>query len=298
MDGIQYTGSLSSINPDDIASIDVLKDASSTAVYGAQAANGVILITSRKGKYNQKPRIAFSSAYTTQNPTCDLRPLNREEYLEQFRDAFYNLAFTWSRFHNTQSGFNVAACCGSNNGKCIQEQNYCLIIMIGGMKEQIPDRFLKYTLSFSGGGDRVTYLLSGGLVNQKGYIINDKFKRKSIRANLEVKPFNWWKVGLVSSGSFVNQDGAEPSLGNLVIASPLLVPFDAAGNVIPFPTNTVVPNPFNTYYVDDYDRHQYYFANIYSDLDIPFIKGLNYRMNFGNNFRTDQHYLPASLMVD
>src|SRR5690606_6623055 len=69
LDGIQYTGSLSSINPDDIASIDVLKDASSTAVYGAQAANGVILITSRKGRLNQKPRIAFSTAYTTQTPT-------------------------------------------------------------------------------------------------------------------------------------------------------------------------------------------------------------------------------------
>jgi TonB-linked SusC/RagA family outer membrane protein len=79
----------------------------------------------------------------------------------------------------------------------------------------------------------------------------------------------------------------------LTIASPVLVPFDSAGNVIPFPTNTVVPNPFNTYYVDDYDRHQYYFANIYSDLDIPFIKGLNYRMNFGNNYRTDQHYFAS-----
>src|SRR6185503_18166971 len=72
LDGIQYTQSLSSINPDDIASIDVLKDASSTAVYGAQAANGVILITTRKGKYNQKPRISYSGAYTTQKPTVDL----------------------------------------------------------------------------------------------------------------------------------------------------------------------------------------------------------------------------------
>jgi TonB-dependent starch-binding outer membrane protein SusC len=63
--------------------------------------------------------------------------------------------------------------------------------------------------------------------------------------------------------------------------------------VIPFPTNTVVPNPFNTYYVEDYDRHQYYFANVYSDLDIPFIKGLNYRINFGQNARDDQHYFAS-----
>jgi len=290
LDGVQYTGSLSSINPDDIASIDVLKDASSTAVYGAQAANGVLLISSRKGKYNQKPRVTFSSAYTSQKPTQgDLRPLNREEYLEQFKDAFYTQAFQGPDYLTPNPSFNVANVVDPTMANATRT-------------EVLPNNFnwwdegtkagsiVENTLSFSGGGDRVTYFLSGGLVDQKGYIINDKFKRKSIRANLEVKATNWWKVGLVSFGSFVNQDGSEPSLGNLTIASPLLVPFDSAGNVIPFPTNTVVPNPFNTFYVDDYDRHQYYFANIYSDLDIPFIKGLNYRINFGNNFRTDQHY--------
>lgn len=290
LDGVQYTGSLSSINPDDIASIDVLKDASSTAVYGAQAANGVLLITSRKGRYNQKPRVTFSSAYTTQRPTqSDLRPLNREEYLEQFKDAFYTQAFTGPDYLTPNPGFNVASVVDPTMANPTRT-------------EVLPNNFdwwnegvkrgsiVENTLSFSGGGDRVTYFLSGGLVDQKGYIINDKFKRKSIRANLEVKPVSWWRVGLSSFGSFVNQDGSEPSIGNLTIASPLLVPFDANGEVIPFPTNTVVPNPFNTFYVDDYDRHQYYFANIYSDLDIPFIKGLNYRINFGNNFRTDQHY--------
>lgn len=289
LDGIQYTGSLSSINPDDIASIDVLKDASSTAVYGAQAANGVILITSRKGKYNQKPRVAFSSAYTTQNPTqSDLRPLNRAEYLEQFKDAFYTQAFIGPDYTTPNPAFNVAAVVDpSMRISPTQLKPYDYDWWGEGTK---TGSIAEHNLSLSGGGDRVTYLLSGGLVNQKGYIVNDIFKRKSIRANLEVKPVSWWKIGLVGSGAFVDQDGAEPSLGNLTIAAPLLEPYDSAGNVIPNPTNTVVPNPFNTFYVDDYDRHQYYFANIYSDLDIPFIKGLNYRMNFGNNFRTDQHY--------
>jgi TonB-linked SusC/RagA family outer membrane protein len=293
LDGVQYTGSLSSLNPDDIASIDVLKDASPAAVYGAQAANGVLLITTRKGKYNQRPRVTFSSAYTTQKPSqSDLRPLNRAEYLEQFKDAFYTDAFTGPDYTQPNPAFNVAAVVDPTMSNATRT-------------DVLPNDFdwweqgtktgsiVENTLSFSGGGERVAYFLSGGLVNQKGYIINDNFKRKSLRVNLEVKPVSWWKVGLVSFGSFVKQDGAEPSLGNLTIASPLLVPFDSAGEIIPFPTNTVVPNPFNTYYVDDYDRHQYYFANIYSDLDIPFIEGLNYRMNFGNNFRTDQHYFAS-----
>jgi TonB-linked SusC/RagA family outer membrane protein len=292
VDGIQYNGSLSSINPDDIASIDVLKDASSTAVYGAQGANGVILITSRKGRYSQKSRIAYSGAYTTQKPTVDLRPLNRAEYLEQFKDAFYTQAFTGPDYTTPNPAFNVAAVMDPT-------------MVNAARTEVLPNDFdwwnegtntgsiMEHNLSFSGGGDKVSYLLSGGLVNQKNFIINDNFKRKSIRVNLEAKPYAFWRIGLVSSGSFVDQDGAEPSIGNLIIASPVLVPYDANGNVIPFPTNTVVPNPFNTYYVEDYDRHQYYFANVYSDLDIPFIKGLNYRINFGQNARDDQHYFAS-----
>jgi TonB-linked SusC/RagA family outer membrane protein len=154
-------------------------------------------------------------------------------------------------------------------------------------------KIAEVNLSVSGGDDRFNYLLSGGLVDQSGFIINDKFKRKSIRATLETKPLTWWKIGLVSSGSFVNQDGAEPAMGNVIQAAPLHVPFDAAGNLIPSPTNTLVPNPFQTYYVDDRDRNNYYFANIYSDIDFPFLKGLNYRMNYGNNYRTSARFFSS-----
>ena len=103
VDGIQYTSSLSSINPDDIATIDILKDASATAVYGAQGANGVILITTKKGKYNQKAKVAFSTAYTIQNPTGGnkLRPKNKDEFLEGIRQAF-GTRHTWALITRNQ----------------------------------------------------------------------------------------------------------------------------------------------------------------------------------------------------
>ncbi|MBD0368935.1 MAG: TonB-dependent receptor plug domain-containing protein, partial [Flavisolibacter sp.] len=267
VDGIQYTQSLSSINPDDIASIDVLKDASSTAVYGAQAANGVILITTRKGRNNQRPRISFSSSYSTQRPTVNLRPMTREEYLQNIKEANRDKAYLGPDYTQPNPAFNVA--------------QYVDPTMRDASGNLLPNDFnwwnastktgkiVENNLSISGGGDRFNYLLSGGYVDQVGFIINDKFKRKSIRANLETRPLNWWKVGLVSSGSFVNQDGAESSMGNVIQASPLHVPFDSAGNLIPSPTNTLVPNPFQTYYVDDRERHNYYLANIYSDIDFP-----------------------------
>ena len=292
LDGIQYTQSLSSINPDDIASIDVLKDASSTAVYGAQAANGVILITTRKGRSSAKPRITFSTSYSIQTPTAsDLKPMNREEYLQNITEANWDKAYLGPDYTQPNPAFNVA--------------QYVDPTMRTASGQLLPNDFdwwgestdrgkiFEANLSFSGGTDRFSYLLSGGYVDQVGFIINDKFKRKSLRVNLETKPLTWWKVGLESSAAFVNQDGAEPTIGNVIQASPLHVPFDSAGNLIPSPTNTLVPNPFQTYYVDDYDRNNYYFANIYTEIDFPFLKGLTYRMNFGNNYRTSERFFSS-----
>ncbi|WP_436489558.1 SusC/RagA family TonB-linked outer membrane protein [Chitinophaga sp. ARDCPP14] len=292
LDGIQYTGSLSYINPDDIATIDVLKDASSTAVYGAQASNGVILITSRKGKINQKPRIAFSTSYTNQYPTVgNLKPYDREGYLNYLKEAFYDKAYLGPDYTTPNPNFKIEDV-ADNSIRSPQ----------GGLLPNNYDWFGEGTntgtigetnLSISGGGDRVTYLLSGSLVEQKGFIINDKFKRKSIRANIETRPLSWWKVGLLSSAAFINQDGAEPSFGSLQRMTPLIVPYDTSGKLIPFPMNTLEPNPFTTYNVDDYDRTNYYFANIYTDIDFPFLKGLNYRMNFGNNYRLSKHFFSS-----
>ena len=291
LDGIQYNGSLSSINPDDIASIDVLKDASSTAVYGAQGANGVILITSRKGRAGQKPRIAYSGSYSSQRPTVDLRPLNREEYLQRVTDAFWRQAYIGPDYTQPNPAFNLATKVDASMRDASGNLRTNDYDWWGNATK--PGAISENNLSISGGAENVSYLLSGSMMNQKNFIINDLFKRKTLRANLEIKPLKFWKIGLISSGSFVNQDGAEPTMSEIVRHAPLLAPFDSLGNLIPSPTNTVTFNPFRTYYVDDRERHQYYFANIYSDLDIPFIKGLNYRLNFGNNLRNDQHYFAS-----
>jgi len=289
LDGIQYTGSLSSINPDDIASIDVLKDASSTAVYGAQAANGVILITSRKGKYNQAPRIAFSSAYTTQTPTVgNLKPFDRDGFIAQLTESFYDRAYLAPNYTERNPAFKVSdvadAAMRDGTGNLLPN-NYNWF-----QEGTNTGSIFENNLSISGGSERASYLLSGSLVDQKGFIINDKFKRKSLRANIEIQPLNWLKVGLLSSGSFVNQDGQEPSFSSLLRISPLLVPYDANNNLIPFPTNTLEPSPFTTYFVDDLDRNKYLFANLYTEIDVPFISGLKYRMNFGNNYRLTQRF--------
>ncbi|MCW3806932.1 SusC/RagA family TonB-linked outer membrane protein [Plebeiibacterium marinum] len=287
LDGVPYNSSLSSINPDDIESIDVLKDASSTAVYGAQAANGVILITTKKGKIGEGPKITLSSSYTTQTPTVDLRPMNREEYIDHVRDLYWDKAYLedgsldpeYDVVDDFQSVF-----IDEESGQLL-ENDYDW-----WDKGTNPGFIKEYQLSIAGGGNKVSYLISGGLTDQSGYVINDDFKRKSIRINLESQATSWLKLGVQSFGSFVNKDGAEPNLWRLMTQSPLLVPYDENGDIIPYPFNTQDTNPFMGSEVDDYERHNYFFANIYSEIDIPFIKGLSYRFNYGNNYRIDKQY--------
>jgi len=289
LDGIQYNGSLSSINPDDIASIDVLKDASSTAVYGAQAANGVILITSRKGRNSTKPRVSFSSAYTLQKPTIgNLRPFDRDGFISFMTENFYEAAYLGPDYTTPNPAFKLSGVIDAALRTPTNELNPYNYDWFGEATNN--GSVYEASLSVSGGSDRFNYFLSGALVDQKGYIINDKFKRKTLRINLESKVLDWWKIGVQSSGSFVNQDGAEPSFGSIQRMPPLVVPYDSTGTLIPFPTKTLEPSPFTTYYVDDYDRNNYLFANVYTDIDFPFLKGLNYRMNFGNNYRETKNF--------
>jgi TonB-linked SusC/RagA family outer membrane protein len=283
LDGVQYTGSLTSINPDDIASIDVLKDASSTSVYGAQAANGVLLITSRKGA-NGKTRITFSSQYATQSPNNKLRPMRRDEYLQKIRNLYYEQAFLAPDYTQPNPAFDLT----SRVDPSMRDAQGNLLPNDYDWYDEATHvgSILDNQLSISGGSEKITYLLSGNMTRNSGYINNDLFKRKGIRANIESKATDWLTVGLQSFGSFVNEDGVEPDINSIRILSPLVEPRDKNGNLIINPYNTNVVNPFLAYQADDYDRKNYFFANIYANVQLP-IKGLSYRLNFGNNYRIE-----------
>ena len=288
LDGIIFTGALSSLNPDDIASVDVLKDASSTAVYGAQAANGVLLITTRRGRANQKPRFNYSGYIAGQRPTVNLHPLNRDQYLQRIKDLTYMQAYLPPDYTTPNPAYNLAA---NVDRSALDANNQILPNDYDWWGAGTQTGYVQnHEVSISGGSDKTTYLLSAGYNKQQGFIKNDDFNRKTVRVNLETHVTNWWKLGTQSFASINDYSGAEPSIADLARASPLLTPYDANGNIIPFPDGTVNPNPFNTYNVDDYDKRLSFFGNFFSDISVPFVKGLNYRTNFGNNYRNDSHY--------
>ncbi|WP_339727375.1 TonB-dependent receptor [Maribacter stanieri] len=296
LDGIQYNGSLSSINPSDIASIDVLKDVSSTAVYGAQAANGVILITSKGGKRNQKPKISITSSYATLDPTVSNRPLMRSDYIDHINMQLYDKRFLAPEFTTPNpdyvgyfeggQGFNANFELQSDTNPGEFSDNDFDWWGNGTQTGYVHQNEINVT----GASEKTSYLLSVGLTEAEGIIQNDKFSRRSLRINLDTDVNDFWKVGIQAFGSFVNEDGDEPFLSQLRNFSPLLVPYDDEGNLIPNPAGTIEPNPYQGQITEDYQRKDYFFANLYSEIELPFIKGLSYRINFGNNYRIEKYY--------
>lgn len=283
LDGVQYNGSLTSINPDDIATIDILKDASSTAVYGAQAANGVILITSRKGT-SGKTRISFSSQYATQKPNINLRPMDRDEYLDHVKYLHYEQAFLSPGFTEPNPAFDLASVIDPSMKDA---QGNILPNDFSWYDEATHTGFiLDNQISISGGTDKISYFLSGSSTKNSGFIVNDLFKRNSVRANLETKAADWLTIGLQSFGSFVNEDGAEPYFSAIAQQSPLITPWNEDGSLKISPFNTTGLNPLIGNQAQDYDRHNYFFANIYANVQLP-VKGLVYKLSFGNNYRLD-----------
>ncbi|MDH6343621.1 TonB-linked SusC/RagA family outer membrane protein [Parabacteroides sp. PFB2-12] len=289
LDGIIYTSSLSSINPNDIESIDILKDASATAVYGAQAANGVLLITTKKGKEG-KAKVSFSSAYSISNPTKNLRPMNREEYFDYTKKLWYDKAYMGPDYTTPNPDFKMADYLPDivmlDNSQSDGISPYDYNWWDEGTR---TGSIFENRLSVSGGNKDVSYLISFENVTQEGYILNDDFKRNSIRINLDAQPYTWAKLGVQAFGSFVNQDGAEPGVWALITQNPLIEPYDEKGNIVPYPFQTLDTNPFMGSDVSDRERHNYFFANTYAEITLP-IKGLTYRVNFGNNYRIDESF--------
>lgn len=288
VDGIIFRGRVGDLNPADIASIDVLKDASSKAIYGAQAANGVLLITTKSGTSDTKPVISYSGSISTQKPTVNTRLLNREEFLEKVRDIEYKKAFLAPDYTQPNpdwdfpvSELRPAHIIGINQGNNFDWWDALTT------NAYVSD----HLVSISGRSGVTSYYVSGGHTQQRGIILNDKYKRQTARINLDIDVTKWLKVGVNSFGSFADRSGNYPHMGSIVaIGSPLVTPWDEDGNLAITPTGTNNVNPFLNMQADDKDLQNRLAGNIYALAQIPGVDGLSYRINYSNNYRWDSHF--------
>jgi TonB-dependent starch-binding outer membrane protein SusC len=179
---------LSAINPNDIESIEVLKDASSTSIYGARGAAGVVLVTTKRGRRGQD-QVSIESTYGFQSPARQLDMLNGPQFAAMVNEARTNLGRT-----PVYTAEQVAAIEAAGAGTNWQG----LVLRDAPMQS--------HTLSFSGGDEQTRYLLSGGYYDQEGIVIGSDFKRYSGRINLDRTLSSLLQVGTSLTVSNVDQN--------------------------------------------------------------------------------------------
>ena len=282
VDEIIYSGRMGDLNPADIKSIEVLKDASSKAIYGSQAANGVILITTKGGNKSEKPVFNYSGSISFQSPTVDAGLLDAEQNLERIKGIYYtkaylgpdytqpNPAWTWGQ---TELVPNILAGISNN-------VNYDW-----WDKLTSPGFIEDHMLSLSGGMEKTTYYISGGYTEENGFIINDNYKRYTTRINIKNEIKEWLTIGMNTFGSFTDFSGKSPSYTNMLISPPFVTPYDENGNLIIFPKgeSTTHLNPLLDVQSDDNEKKNRISGIFYGIIQIPQIKGLNYRLNYNHS---------------
>lgn len=198
VNNVGYSNPLSTINPNDIESIDVLKDASSTAIYGSRGSNGVIIITTKRGK-SGKPSIAFDSYAGVQEVAHKIKMMNARQFAEVVIDA-RNAGYL-DNFPNGNINNDNNTRPGASFDISPRFRNKAFLDSIGEGTDWQDVIFRKalinnYQLSVTGGNEGIHYSLSGGYFNQDGIVIKSNFKRYSFKANIDAKLSNKLNVGI------------------------------------------------------------------------------------------------------
>ena len=234
---ISTVSPLSTINPADIVSMEILKDASATAIYGAQGANGVVLITTKRGKAGDA-KVSYDGmlAISQQNKRLDM--MNLREYAE-----FYNSLVEIGEIYNANPLYADPSLLGV--GTNWQDEVFRTAIQH------------QHQLSVQGGSDKVQYYVSGSYMNQQGTVIGSEFERYSVRANLDAQVKKWLKVGLNATYAHTTDDlkladGSEGIIYYSLTTLPDIPVYDVYGNY----SSTVRegytnPNPIAMAMMDD-----------------------------------------------
>jgi TonB-linked SusC/RagA family outer membrane protein len=279
LDGIPMAGGIGDLNPNDIESIEILKDASSTAIYGARGASGVVLISTKQGK-SGTTTITYDTYAGTQQALRRMPMMNGPQWAQFKRDA--------ARNSNTgyQCPAGVAACA---HGDSILFWPQDLQALQAGRWTDWQDLVLRQGTQVSnevriaGGDEKTRFALSGGQLNQQGIVKGMDFVRRSVRFNFDHRPNSRLQIGtstsVVQSDQHLGRgDGVySEALGN----DPLGMPYDSAGNLLfkPTPDGQRV-NPLSDIQNQRDDRARARaFGTLFADYTLT--PGLTWRVNFG-----------------
>lgn len=329
------TGGIENINPSDIESIDVLKDASATAIYGSRGANGVVIITTKQGK-SGKVTLNFDHSVTLENLVDNREMFDANEYITFKRWAYYYAGLdpvtgTSTRprgdqpdINNDRTLFAATAdrfafanilqgwASGTWDGSKVQTTDW---------RGLVTERSIttNNTMSVSGGSDKIKAYASFGYLNNGGVIKGQSFSRYTAKTNIDFTATNWLSFGNSMTVSYGKQQFGQSNAGVATIGTPAgglyesaraifpyAVPYDSAGNRILFPggdnaiKNIVDEDKYN---IDERTTLRA-FGSLYSQVNFgsifPALKGLRYRLNFGPDFSSyrDGVYVDANSVAN
>lgn len=309
------SGGIDFLNPTDIETIDVLKDASATAIYGSRGANGVIIVTTKKGK-NGKFTLNYDTSIMMEDIHENARMMTSAEYIEFRR---------WGRYYSNPSAFPKGDAPNIENDKLIflasadpsawaniekgwRDDSGNLTTTWDGSKVATTDwtKFVtrtgvtqQHTVGVSGGTEKMKGYGSFGYLNNTGTLFGQSFVRYSGTANVDITPTKWFSMGVSLNTSYGINEYGQSNIGRTAVTSsggiyqtartnlPYAVPYDSNGNRIENPGgDSTIRTPVDEYKLSQDQRVTLRaFGSLYAQFDLGAISskldGLKYRINFG-----------------
>ena len=269
LDGIPFLGQLSDINPSDIKSLDILKDASATAIYGSRGANGVIMVTTNKGSLDTPAKVTYNG-YVNFKTLFNKFPMMEGEKYVQMR----KLAGKYTNGLDERDDVNT---------------DWQDLFFENGVSHS-------HDITVSGGTQSGTYSFGGSYNHDEGVIPTQKFDRFTLRANIEQKIGNFVRVGLSSTNTYNTKEGTQLGVYNALNMSPITDPYNADGSLkrvvhlgsddIFVLTKDVIKENEEQWRQDTNTLATY--NSLFGEIECPWLQGLKYRVNLGLNYRGTQ----------
>ena len=265
LDGIPFSGSISDISPDDIKSIDILKDASATAIYGSRGANGVILITTNKGVKGSTPQISYNGSFGVGK-------------------AIYYPMMNGSEFVDLRKAAGKYTSNGGDEANDVNT-NWQSMFYTTAVTQS-------HDLNISGGNEKGSYKFGANYYKSQAVIPGQNYNRYAVRGSIDQEIGKYIRVGFTSNTNFNITNGASLGVGGVLSQSPIANPYNADGTLKRF-----VQMPLDQGFVLTKDRIENLgdtwkdqkkalgsYNSFYAEIKIPGVEGLKYRTNIGANF--------------
>ncbi|MDR1156495.1 MAG: SusC/RagA family TonB-linked outer membrane protein [Bacteroidales bacterium] len=318
VDGVIYGGDLSDINPNDIDRIDIMKDASSAAVYGSRATNGVVAITTKRG-LSEKPVVNISGTIGLATAANRMKPYDQDGFIKWRSDMFKSVYSAtvpqtpwspfddprtvdpqylndWMAYHSTTQENLVDAWLAGLRLTGIEIDNYKAgntrdwedVIFQNALRQD-------YNVNLSGKRNDFSYYWSLGYMNNQALTIGDEFSTIRSRVNIEGQPAKFLKVGINAQFSYRDESSVPAAQGQYKNLTPYSTYYDDDGfSLRLYPNDDIqATHPLleRTYRTREMEYFTF-FPKIYSILELPF--GITYTMNFTTRFVFYHNYIHNS----